>query len=104
MQFSRVLVEEVLEKKKAIIFTNAEIDEIDPVLSIADLRSRSIICAPMIDRNGEPLGVIQVDTYDHRTSFTDFELELLAHIAGYAAPVFETFVLSEHKRRHGSKR
>jgi len=44
-----------------------------------------MICAPMIGSDGEPLGVIQIDTLNQRSRFMDEDLEVLAGVASQAA-------------------
>jgi sigma-B regulation protein RsbU (phosphoserine phosphatase) len=53
--------------------------------SIADFSIRSLVCAPMISNDGEPIGVIQVDTLNQRARFTDEDMEVLASVASQAA-------------------
>ena len=53
--------------------------------SIADLRIRSVMCAPLIDSEGHALGVIQIDTIDQRHRFQKDDLDVLVSIASQAA-------------------
>ncbi|HMP07631.1 MAG TPA: SpoIIE family protein phosphatase, partial [Lacipirellulaceae bacterium] len=86
MRVSRTIVQRAIEEKKAILSADASSDaRFNMAQSIADFHIRSLICAPMIDSNGEAIGVIQVDTRDQRSRFTDFDLQVLAGVAGQAA-------------------
>lgn len=86
MRISRTIVEEAIQSRKAILSADATSDErFGMAQSIADFSIRSMICAPMIGSEGEPLGVIQIDTLNQRARFTDEDLEVLAGVASQAA-------------------
>lgn len=86
MRISRTIVEEAMKAKKAILSADAASDErFGMAQSIADFSIRSMICAPMIGLDGEPIGVIQIDTLNQRARFTDQDLEVLASVASQAA-------------------
>ena len=86
MRFSRTIIEEAMRSRRAILSADAASDQrFNMAQSITDLRIRSMICAPMIDSDGEPLGAIQIDTMNQRSRFTDEDLEVLAGVAGQAA-------------------
>lgn len=86
MRISRTIVEQAIESRKAILSADASSDErFGMAQSIADFAIRSMICAPMISTDGEPLGVIQIDTLNQKSRFTDEDLEVLAGVASQAA-------------------
>jgi sigma-B regulation protein RsbU (phosphoserine phosphatase) len=86
MRISRTIVQQAMDGKKAILSADASTDErFGMAQSIADFQIRSLICAPMIGNNGESLGVIQIDTSNQMSRFTDLDLQLLAGIANQAA-------------------
>ncbi len=86
MRISRTIVEEAMKSRKAILSADAASDErFGMAQSIADFSIRSMICAPMIGNDGEPLGVIQIDTLNQQARFTDEDLEVLASVASQAA-------------------
>ncbi len=86
MRVSRTIVKQAMEGKKAILSADASTDErFGMAQSIADFQIRSLICAPMIASNGESLGVIQIDTNNQMSRFTDLDLRVLAGIANQAA-------------------
>jgi phosphoserine phosphatase RsbU/P len=86
MRISRTIVEEVVQTRKAILSADAASDErFGMAQSIADFSIRSMICAPMIGADGVPLGVLQIDTLNQRSRFTDDDLEVLAGVASQAA-------------------
>lgn len=86
MRISRTIVEEAMKARKAILSADAASDErFGMAQSIADFSIRSMICAPMISLDGDPIGVIQIDTLNQRARFTDQDLEVLASVASQAA-------------------
>ena len=86
MRISRTIVEEAMKSRKAILSADAASDErFGMAQSIADFSIRSMICAPMIGSDGQPIGVIQIDTLNQRARFTDEDLEVLAGVASQAA-------------------
>jgi sigma-B regulation protein RsbU (phosphoserine phosphatase) len=86
MRISRTIVEEAVQSRRAILSADAATDErFGMAQSIADFSIRSMICAPMIDSDGVPMGVIQIDTLNQRSRFTDDDLEVLAGVASQAA-------------------
>ncbi len=86
MRISRTIVRQAIENKKAILSADAATDErFSEAQSIADFQIRSMICAPMISSDGDPLGVIQIDTNNQRSRFTDLDLQVLAGVANQAS-------------------
>ena len=86
MRISRTVVREAMEGKIAILSADAASDDrFDMAQSIADFQIRSMMCVPLIDNEGEAMGVIQVDTLNQQSRFTDDDLEVLAAVASQAA-------------------
>jgi serine phosphatase RsbU (regulator of sigma subunit)/pSer/pThr/pTyr-binding forkhead associated (FHA) protein len=85
MQMSRSLVNHVLGQKKAVLSQDAGVDKDLPTsASIADLKIRSVMCAPMVTPDGQAVGIIQLDTSD-RMQFRQEDLDVLTTVAGQAA-------------------
>src|SRR5690606_5440743 len=57
--------------------------------SIANLSIRSMMCVPMLSLDGEPTGVIHLDTQNALSRFQPDDLELLLAVAGQAAMCYE---------------
>ncbi len=96
MRFSRTIVEEAMSTRKAILSADAASDQrFGMAQSIADFQIRSMICAPMVDSAGEPLGVLQIDTMNQRSRFSNDDLEVLAAVAGQAAFAIENARMHE---------
>jgi phosphoserine phosphatase RsbU/P len=86
LRISRTIVEEAVQTRRAILSADAATDErFGMAQSIADFSIRSMICAPMIDSDGVAFGVIQIDTLNQKSRFTDDDLEVLAGVASQAA-------------------
>jgi sigma-B regulation protein RsbU (phosphoserine phosphatase) len=100
MRISKTIIQKAITEKKAILSADASNDaRFNMAQSIADFHIRSLICAPMIDSNGEAFGVIQVDTRDQRSRFTDFDLSVLAGVAGQAAIALDNARMHENAIR-----
>jgi serine phosphatase RsbU (regulator of sigma subunit) len=100
MRFSSTIVRRAMTEKTAILSADAASDaRFNMAQSIADFQIRSLICAPMIGADGEALGVIQIDTRDQRSRFTDFDLQILAVVAGQAAIALDNARLHEQAMR-----
>jgi serine phosphatase RsbU (regulator of sigma subunit) len=96
MRISRTIIEEAMTTRKAILSADAASDErFDKAQSIADFSIRSMICAPMIGLDGNPAGVIQIDTLNQRARFNDQDLEVLATVASQAAVAIDNAKMHE---------
>ncbi len=85
LRISRTIVRQVMETKEAILSADAASDErFEMSQSIADFRIRSMMCAPLLDSEGNALGVLQIDTLDQRKRFQQQDLEVLASVASQA--------------------
>lgn len=100
IRISRTIVEQVMRGKQAILSADAAHDQrFEKSESVADLRIRSVMCAPLIDSEGEPLGVLQIDTLDQRHRFQKEDLDVLASIASQAAIAVDNAQLHEQALR-----
>jgi hypothetical protein len=85
-RISRTIVRHVLEKKTAVISTDAANDDrFDLSQSIADFRIRSMMCAPLLGADGKSLGIIQLDTLKNQVGFAAEDLDILATVAMQAS-------------------
>ncbi|MFV1968540.1 MAG: SpoIIE family protein phosphatase, partial [Pirellulaceae bacterium] len=101
-RISRTIIERALRTKNAILSSDAYHDpRFQQSESISNLEIRSIMCAPLIDDNGDAFGVVQVDTNDWNHTFQQEELELLTGVASQAAIAITSAHLHENelKRR-----
>jgi len=96
IRISRTIVNGVMSNKEAILSADAASDErFDTSQSIVDFHIRSMMCAPLINRDGDALGVIQVDALDPRNRFRQDDLEVLVSVACQAAFAVENAELHE---------
>lgn len=95
-RISRTVMREVMETKNSIISLDASSDErFEMANSIADFQIRSIIVAPLLDSQGNPIGALQMDTLDSKRRFEKGDLEILASIATQAGVAIENAQLHE---------
>lgn len=90
IRVSRTIVRHVLEKRQAIISTDAATDErFDLSQSITDFRIRSMMCAPLFDTEGNSIGVIQLDSLSNSVSFQNEDMDILATVALQASSAID---------------
>jgi serine phosphatase RsbU (regulator of sigma subunit)/pSer/pThr/pTyr-binding forkhead associated (FHA) protein len=96
VRISRTIVSEAMDQKEAILSADASSDQrFDMAQSVADFHIRSMMCAPIIDAEGEAMGVLQLDTLNQRSRFTQQDLEVLAGVASQAAVAIDNARLHE---------
>ncbi len=89
-RLSTTILKEAMNKARAILSADAASDSRFSLSeSIANLRIRSVMCAPLVALSGEAIGAIQVDTLDSALQFTEEDLEVLASVAAQATLGFE---------------
>jgi phosphoserine phosphatase RsbU/P len=96
IRISRTIVNSAISRKEAILSADASTDsQFQMSESIVDFQIHSVMCAPLLDSDGEVLGVIQVDTNDPRRRFSRDDLDVLASVACQAAVAVENTQLHE---------
>lgn len=91
VKLSRTIVNKVLQEKQGILSADAASDDqFASSESIANLSIRSMMCVPMLNLEGEPTGLINIDTVNPLNQFKPEDLELLLAVAGQAALSFES--------------
>jgi len=95
LNISRSILNYVLNQKKAVLSQDAGNDANLPTsASIADLKIRSVMCAPLLTPDGQALGIIQLDTSD-RKQFGQEDLDVLASVASQAAISIQNAAMHE---------
>jgi HD-GYP domain-containing protein (c-di-GMP phosphodiesterase class II) len=85
-QISRSLVEEVKQKGKAILTSDAQTDErFQTQASVVNLGLRSILCVPLKNEKDGVTGIIYVDNRMETGLFNKADLDLLTAIASNAS-------------------
>ena len=96
IRISRTIINQVLDTKQAILSADAAADaRFEMSQSIADFRIRSMMCAPLVNSDGDAMGAIQIDTIDQRARFQQDDLDVLAGVANQAAFALENAQLHE---------
>jgi serine phosphatase RsbU (regulator of sigma subunit) len=96
IRISRTIVGQVMETQQAILSADAASDaRFEMSQSIADFRIRSMMCAPLVNGDGRSIGVLQLDTSDHRGRFQQDDLDVLAGVASQAAIAIDNAQLHE---------
>lgn len=96
IRMSRTIINNVIARKEAILSADAPTDpQFRMSESIVDFRIHSVMCAPLLDSEGEVLGILQVDTSDPRRRFNRDDLDVLASVACQAAIAVENAQLHE---------
>ena len=96
VRISRTIVQGVMATKEAILSADTSSDaRFRASESIVDFHIRSVMCAPLVNGQGDVSGVIQIDTSDQRNRFTRDDLEVLAGVACQAAIAVENAELHE---------
>ena len=89
VRLSRTILDRVMKEKRAIRSADAA-NEWSESESIADLRIRSMMCVPIVSLDGEPVGVISIDSQNPLGQFSDEELDILVALAGQAGLQYES--------------
>ena len=91
VQLSQTILDKVLREKTAILSSDATGDtRFQASESVTDLTIRCVMCVPMLSVEGEPIGIINIDTTDPMRKFTRDDVELLMAIAGQAALSYDS--------------
>lgn len=105
-RFSRTIVRKTLDSMQAYLSEDASSDaSLGPAASIAEFKIRSVMCVPLANADGKPLGAIQLDTQDRSKKFREDDLKLLTIVANLAsvaidkARLHETLLTREKERK-----
>lgn len=95
-RFSRTIVKKTIDSKQSYLSEDASSDaSLGPAASIAEFKIRSVMCVPLVDAQGQPIGAIQVDTQDRTKKFSLDDLNLLTIVANLAGVAIEKARLHE---------
>lgn len=96
VRISRTIIREAMSSGTTILSLDASNDQrFDSSQSIADFSIKSMICAPLIDGNGQSFGALQIDSTEGRGQFREEDVDLLSGVAGQAAIVIRNSQLHE---------
>lgn len=105
IRISRTIVNGVMSSREAVLSADAATDSrFDMAESVVDFQIHSMMCAPLVAKDGQAVGVIQIDTRDQRQRFNQDDLEVLASVACQAAVAVENAQLHEIKLEEAAMR
>jgi serine phosphatase RsbU (regulator of sigma subunit) len=81
---SRALIRHVLSKREAVLWEDQGQGSVESS-TLNDLQIRSLMCAPLLDGDGNPFGVVQIDTDQPLSAFTPEDLEVMVGAVSQAA-------------------
>jgi serine phosphatase RsbU (regulator of sigma subunit) len=83
---SRTIINEVLSRREAVLWSDDQpASDLVASASMAELEIRSFMSAPLLDAEGQPFGVVQIDSRHQRSGFTADDLEVMAGAVTQAA-------------------
>lgn len=95
-RFSRTIVKKTIDTKQSFLSEDASSDaNLGPAASIAEFKIRSVMCVPLVNPEGRPIGALQLDTQDRSKKFHLDDLNLLSIVANLAAVSIENARLHE---------
>lgn len=92
---SRTVIQHVLTTRKPIVFDDIQESNLPLSYSIVHTERRSVICAPLLDLQERPLGLLQLDTKNTRSRFSSEDLDLLSSVGLQVSLVVEDSRLHE---------
>lgn len=92
-RFSRSLTKQVFEKGVALLA--ADTRELPANATLATLGIRSLMAAPLADRDRKVQGMVELDRFEFGNPFTDDDLYLLAAVALQVSTVLENATLHQ---------
>lgn len=90
VRLSRTVLERVLRDRAGILSADATSDDrFSASESISSLTIHSMMCVPLLNIEGEPFGLISLDSQNPMKRFNDDDLELLLAVASQAAHSYD---------------
>ncbi|MCR9115755.1 MAG: SpoIIE family protein phosphatase [bacterium] len=98
VRISRTIAQRVMSDGRAMLSSDVVSDtRLTDSESVYGMKIRSVMCAPMLDSEKNPLGMIHVDTRDNRRRFSREDLEVLINVATLAGRAVEHARLHERE-------
>jgi serine phosphatase RsbU (regulator of sigma subunit) len=89
-RFSKTIVRKTVDSMQSYLSEDASSDaNLGPAASIAEFKIRSVMCVPLANSEGRPLGAIQLDTQNRTKKFLTDDLNLLTIVANLAGVAVE---------------
>ncbi len=91
VEYSKTIAERAIADRQAILSTDAAADERFGVAqSIVQFQIRSIMCVPLLSREADVLGVLQLDARQEEAKFDEDDVHILASVAIQASVSIES--------------
>jgi len=82
---SRTLIRHVLAQREAVLWADTSVPPELVSATLSNLQIRSLMCAPLLDVEGNPFGIVQIDTDDPLRAFNGEDLEVMVGAVSQAA-------------------
>jgi serine phosphatase RsbU (regulator of sigma subunit) len=100
LAMSRTLIKQVLTRREAVLWTDQEeSSELSNAQSIQELNLVSVMCVPLLDGEGNPFGVVQIDSDQAGAMFSADDLEVMTGAVSQAAVAVRYARMSEQLLR-----
>jgi len=99
VRISRTLVRHVLSRREAVLWADDAPSTELAAGTLGTLDIRSLMCAPLLDGDGNPFGVVQIDTDQPLRAFTAEDLEVMVGAVSQAAVAVRFAKLHEEALR-----
>lgn len=95
---SRTLIRHVLSRREAVLWADKSPGAVQSG-TLESLEIRSLMCAPLLDGDGTPFGVVQIDTQRLNGQFTAEDLEVMVGAVSQASVAVRFAKLHEEAMR-----
>jgi len=100
VRISRTLVRHVLSCREAVLWADHGLEEgVIASSTLSNLAIHSLMCVPLLDGDGNPFGVVQIDTDRPECEFTPEDLEVMVGAVSQAAIAVRFAKLHEESLR-----
>jgi serine phosphatase RsbU (regulator of sigma subunit) len=99
VRISRTLIKHVLSRREAVLWADTDSSPELATATLAEMTIRSLICAPLLDGEGNPFGVVQIDTDQPMLGFNSDDLEVMVGAVSQAAVAVRFAKLHEETLR-----
>jgi serine phosphatase RsbU (regulator of sigma subunit) len=100
LAISHTFIDHVLARREAVLWAaQGKLADLPSTSSMQDLEIRCVMCAPLLDSEGHPFGVVQIDSDDGELGFTLDDLEVMAGAVNQAAVAVRYTQLHEQALR-----
>jgi serine phosphatase RsbU (regulator of sigma subunit) len=100
LAMSRTLIKHVVTRREATIWMqHRKTADLPNAVTLESMDVRSVMCVPLLDGEGQPFGVVQIDSRDPRQAFTTDDVEIMVGAVSQAAVAVRYARLHEESLR-----